>query len=206
MLLSHLCKKRQSSTDEVWPAASHTVRVAWWQSWEWTHSPIAALCCIPHTICTGTHHLLASTSLKTGTSYCFSITWPLPGVWDTFMSACKPATEGHAHTTTLWWGIVVRVRVTLAAVLHQEAGVVPGHAEDPIWLMKEHVGQHSAMAVHDDNLSISSAKQNLKITEQPSVPPNLSHCILLQTHLVTNLATLEINWKQSSQGCETVPQ
>lgn len=158
----------------------------WWQSWGWTHSPVPALCSIAHATSTGMHHLSASTSLKLWPSCCFCTAWQLPGIQDVFVSTCKAETEGRAQNTTLRWGIVIGVRVALAAVLHQEVGVVPGHAEDAIWLMKEHVGQHSAMAVHDDNLSISSAKEYLKWTERPSVPPRVSHWTLLQTHLVIN--------------------
>lgn len=147
---------------------------SWWQSWRQIHSPVPTLCSIPHAASTATHHLSDSTCLKLWPFCCLNTAWKLPGVQDVFVSACKDEAEGCAHNTTLWWGIVVRVCVALTAVLHQEARVVPGHAEDAIWFMKEHVGQHSAMAVHDDNLPISSAKQYLKIPEQTSVPPNIS--------------------------------
>lgn len=65
---------------------------------------------------------------------------------------------------TLGRGVVVRVGVALTAVLHQEGRVVPGHAEDAIRLVQEDVGQHPAMAVHDDHLPISCAKQHLQAT------------------------------------------
>lgn len=103
------------------------------------------------------------------------------------MTTSKAKAEICANNPTLRWGIVVGVCVALAAVLHQEAGVVPGHAKDAIWLVKEHVGQHSAMAVHDDNLTISGAKQNLKITQQPPAPSKVSDRTLLWMHLKINL-------------------
>lgn len=59
---------------------------------------------------------------------------------------------------TLWWRVVIRVRVTLTAVLHQKTGTVPGHADDAIRLMQQNVGQHATMAVHHYYLSICSAK------------------------------------------------
>lgn len=59
-------------------------------------------------------------------------------------------------------GVVVRVGVALAAVLHQEGRVVPGHAEDAIRLVQQDVGQHPAMAVHDDHLSVGGAEQYLQ--------------------------------------------
>lgn len=166
MLLSHLCKRRQSSTDEVWPAARLVAEL-------------------------GTNPLSHTSSLLYQSSKLwppcwFCAAWRHPGIWNVFMSTCKAETEGCTQNPTLWWGIVVGVCVALAAVLHQEAGVVPGHVEDAIWLVKEHVGQHSAVAVHDNNLSISSAKQYLKKPQQPSVPPNVSHGVLLQMRLVIN--------------------
>lgn len=69
--------------------------------------------------------------------------------------------QGRARWATLGRGVVIRVGVALAAVLHQEGGVVPGHAEDAIRLVQEDVGQHPAMAVHDDHLPVSCAKQHL---------------------------------------------
>lgn len=63
---------------------------------------------------------------------------------------------------TLRWGVVIRVRVALTAVLHQEIGVVPGHADDAIRLMQQNVGQHAPMAVHHYHLSICSTKQHLE--------------------------------------------
>lgn len=63
---------------------------------------------------------------------------------------------------TLGRGVVVRVGVALAAVLHQEGGVVPGHAEDAVGLVQEDVGQHPAVAVHDDHLPVSRAEQHLQ--------------------------------------------
>lgn len=59
-------------------------------------------------------------------------------------------------------GVVVRVGVALAAVLHQEAGIVPGHADDAVRLMQQNVGQHAPVAVHHDHLSIGGAKQHLE--------------------------------------------
>lgn len=151
----------------------YDLQQGWWQSWEQTHSPTPAPC--------------STRARNCGHPPCwFCAAWQHPGIWDVFMSTCKAETEGCTQNPTLWWGIIVGVRVALAAVLHQEAGVVPGHVEDAIWLVKEHVGQHSAVAVHDDNLSISSAKQYLKKTQQPSVPPNVSHRVLLQMRLVIN--------------------
>lgn len=48
------------------------------------------------------------------------------------MTTSKAKAEICANNPTLRWGIVVGVCVALAAVLHQEAGVVPGHAKDAI--------------------------------------------------------------------------
>lgn len=149
----------------------HDLQEGWWQSREKTHSAIPALCSSRAWNCghpagfVGHDNALALRCLHEHEQS-----------WN----------RRRSHNPTLWWGVVIRVCVALAAVLHQEAGVVPGHVEDAIWLMKEHVGQHSAMAVHDNNLSISSAKQYLKITQQPSVPPNVSHRALFQMPLVIN--------------------
>lgn len=73
-----------------------------------------------------------------------------------------PAPSCPPRAATLGRGVVVRVGVTLAAVLHQEGGVVPGHAEDAVRLVQEDVGQHPAVAVHDDHLPIGGAKQYLQ--------------------------------------------
>lgn len=67
---------------------------------------------------------------------------------------------------TLLGGVVIRVGVALAAVLHQEVGVVPGHAHDAIRLVEQDVGQHAAVAVHDDHLTVRRAKQHLQGAEQ----------------------------------------
>lgn len=61
----------------------------------------------------------------------------------------------------MWRGVVFSVRVALAAVLHQEAGVVPGHVDNTVRLMQQDVGQHASMTVHHYDLSICSAKQHL---------------------------------------------
>ena len=63
---------------------------------------------------------------------------------------------------TLRWEIIVRVRVALAAVLHQEVGVVPGHADDAVRLVQQDVGQHAPVAVHHDHLAVRSTKQHLQ--------------------------------------------
>lgn len=167
--------------------SQQVIQQGYWQSWGWTHSLIPLFCSIPDCTSTGMHCLSSPTSLKPWPSCCYSTTWPLPGIQDVFMTTSKAKAERCANNPTLWWGIVVRVCVALAAVLHQEAGVVPGHAKDAIWLVKEHVGQHSAMAVHDDNLTISGAKQNLKITEQPPAPSEVSDRTPLWMHLAINL-------------------
>lgn len=66
--------------------------------------------------------------------------------------------KSNPEQLTLQWGVVVRVCVALTAVLHQETGVVPGHADDAIGLMQQNVGQHAPMAVHHYHLSICSTK------------------------------------------------
>lgn len=113
----------------------------------------------------------------------FSTTWLIPGV-----HKCQHSWKRRTcKEPTLWWGIVVRICVALTAVFHQEAGVVPGHAEDAIRLVKEHMGQHSPMAVHDNNLTISSAKENLKITKQTWIPSEVSDWTVLRMHLSDSL-------------------
>lgn len=77
-------------------------------------------------------------------------------------SAPHPPPPALPQPATLGRGVVVRVGVALAAVLHQEGGVVPGHAEDAIGLVQQDVGQHPAMAVHDDHLPIGRAEQHLQ--------------------------------------------
>lgn len=67
-----------------------------------------------------------------------------------------------SQRATLGRGVVVGVGVALAAVLHQEGGVVPGHAEDAVRLVQEDVGQHPAVAVHDDHLPVRRAKEDLQ--------------------------------------------
>lgn len=85
---------------------------------------------------------------------------------------------------TLGRGVVVRVRVALAAVLHQEGRVVPGHAEDAVRLVQEDVRQHPAVAVHDDHLPVGRAEQHLQVSTrtadgQEGRPP-------FPTHLITS--------------------
>lgn len=75
---------------------------------------------------------------------------------------------------TLGRGVVVRVGVALAAVLHQEGGVVPGHAEDAIGLVQQDVGQHPAVAVHDDHLPIGRAEQHLLVIGSPYATRDLT--------------------------------
>lgn len=70
--------------------------------------------------------------------------------------------KSHPEELTLRWGVVVRVRVALTAVLHQETGIVPGHADDAIRLMQQNVGQHAPVAVHHYHLSICSTEQHLE--------------------------------------------
>lgn len=65
---------------------------------------------------------------------------------------------------TLGRGVVVGVCVALAAVLHQEGRVVPGHAEDAVGLVQEDVRQHPAVAVHDDHLPVGRAEQHLQVS------------------------------------------
>lgn len=61
----------------------------------------------------------------------------------------------------MWWGVVIRICVALTAVLYQEAGVVPGHADNTVGLMQQYMGQHAPVAVHHYHLSICSTKQHL---------------------------------------------
>lgn len=70
--------------------------------------------------------------------------------------------RSNPEQLTLWWGVVVGVRVAPTAVLHQETGIVPGHADDAIRLMQQNMGQHAPMAVHHYHLSICSTKQHLE--------------------------------------------
>lgn len=74
--------------------------------------------------------------------------------------------KSNPKEQTLRWGVVVRVRVALTAVLHQETGVVPGHADNAVRLMQQNMCQHAPMAVHHYHLSICSTKQHLKQKQQ----------------------------------------
>lgn len=74
----------------------------------------------------------------------------------------KEASKEPSEGLTLLWGVIVRVCVALTAVLDQETGVVPGHADNAIRLMQQNVGQHAPMAVHHYHLSICSTKQHLE--------------------------------------------
>lgn len=67
----------------------------------------------------------------------------------------------RSEKDTFGWSVIVRVCVTLTTVLHQEAGVVPRHADNPIRLMEQNMGQHTPMAVHDYDLSVCSTEQHL---------------------------------------------
>lgn len=65
--------------------------------------------------------------------------------------------------STLRWGVVICVCVTLCTVLHKEVWAVPGHTHNSIRLMQEDMGQHPPMAVHHNDLTIRSSKQYLQI-------------------------------------------
>lgn len=99
-----------------------------------------------------------------------------PGRWGLGLGSFAPCSAGLRSLTpphpvetraTLGRGVVVGVRVALTAVLHQEGGVVPGHAEDAVGLVQEDVRQHPAVAVHDDHLPIGSAEQHLQARREP---------------------------------------
>ncbi len=90
-------------------------------------------------------------------------------LWTCFSCSFHPAEatksllfKSNPEQLTLRWGVIVRVCVALTAVLHQETGIVPGHADDAIRLMQQNVGQHAPMAVHHYHLSIGSTKQHLE--------------------------------------------
>lgn len=74
----------------------------------------------------------------------------------------KKKSKNVLFLLTWRWGGVVRVRVALAAVLHLEAGKVPGHADDAVRLVQKDVGQHAPVAVHHDHLPVRSTKQHLE--------------------------------------------
>lgn len=57
--------------------------------------------------------------------------------------------------------VFVGVRVALCAVLHQEIGAVPGHADNPVRLVQQDVGKHSSMTVHHYHLAVGRAEQDL---------------------------------------------
>lgn len=57
--------------------------------------------------------------------------------------------------------VFVGVRVALRAVLHQEIGAVPGHADNPVRLVQQDVGKHSPVTVHHYYLAVSRAEQDL---------------------------------------------
>lgn len=79
---------------------------------------------------------------------------------DDFTSALKHFAFARG-SPTLRRGGVVGIGVALTAVLHLEAGKVPGHADDAVRFVQEDVGQHAPVAVHHYHLSVRSTKQHL---------------------------------------------
>lgn len=71
--------------------------------------------------------------------------------------------------------VIIRVRVALAAVLHEKAGIIPRHAGDALGLMEQDMSQHPPVTVHDDHLPVRRAKQHLgfKTTAEFKIEFNL---------------------------------
>lgn len=57
--------------------------------------------------------------------------------------------------------VLIWVRVALCAVLHQEVGAVPGHADNPVRLVQQDVGEHSPVTVHHYHLAVGGPEQDL---------------------------------------------